>query len=142
MGELANCANCGELFVRMTRPICQKCFQVEEEKFQRVYNFIKKRVNREATITEIVAGTGVEEDLIIKFVKENRLRTSQFPNLAYPCDRCGKSITEGKICSSCSQDLARDLEREDEIAKLEQKNVEEKKRTQTYYAVDKTSNHN
>ncbi|WP_440894772.1 TIGR03826 family flagellar region protein [Amphibacillus sp. Q70] len=143
MAELDNCMNCGKLYVRVTRPICQDCHKEEEKKFQIVYDFMKKRVNREATIPEIVDGTGVEEDLIIKFVKENRLRANQFPNLNYPCERCGNPITEGRLCQACSKDLTKDLEIEEEIAAVEQRNEEkERNMVRTYFAIDKTNKKN
>src|SRR5690625_6145315 len=78
MQELDNCANCGKLFVRTTRTICRECYKEEERQYEIVYNFLKQRANREATIPEIVESTGVKESLIIKFVREKRLRSSQF----------------------------------------------------------------
>lgn len=109
MQELDNCANCGKLFVRTTRTICRECYKEEERQYEIVYNFLKQRANREATIPEIVESTGVKESLIIKFVREKRLRSSQFPNLSYPCDRCGDPIEEGMLCSKCTRELAEDL---------------------------------
>ena len=138
MAELDNCQQCGKLFVRAIRPICQDCYNIEEEQFQTVYNFMKKRVNREATIPEIVEGTGVDEALIIKFVKEKRLRANQFPNLTYPCERCGEQITDGKLCDKCSRQLVGELEFEDQLESIDERNQQaERDRVRTYYAVDK-----
>ncbi|GEM01723.1 flagellar operon protein TIGR03826 [Halolactibacillus halophilus] len=142
MADLANCSRCGNLFVKTTRDICQDCFNEEEKQFEIVYNFMKKRVNRQATIPEIVEATGVKEDLIIKFVKEKRLRTAQFPNLTYPCDRCGKDITEGRLCQACSNDLSGGLKHEHDIEQVKKLNEEREKEkaNQTYVAVDKGRN--
>ncbi|PXW93008.1 flagellar operon protein (TIGR03826 family) [Streptohalobacillus salinus] len=137
MGQLENCPRCGDLFVKTTRDVCQKCYKEEEEKFDIVYRFMKKRVNREARIPEIVEGTGVEEDLIIKFVKEKRLRVSQFPNMTYPCERCGKEIAEGKLCASCSGELTGDLKQLDSIESIKRQREKEDNKAQTYFAVDK-----
>ena len=38
MGELDNCANCGKLFVKVTRNVCPDCVKEEEKKFQTVYD--------------------------------------------------------------------------------------------------------
>src|SRR5690625_303533 len=105
MGELANCENCNAVFVKTVRNICQECFNEEEKAFEIVYRFLMRRKNRQATIMEIVDATGVEENLIIKFIKEKRLRTTQFPNLSYPCEKCGKPINTGKLCNDCSDDM-------------------------------------
>src|SRR5699024_11870168 len=75
MAELKNCERCGEIFASIgDKDVCPKCGRQEEEDFQKVYRFLTNRKNREATILEIVEATGVEEDLIIKFMKQNRLR--------------------------------------------------------------------
>lgn len=125
MAELANCARCGAVFVKSLRDICQNCYREEEKAFQTVYNFLKVRKNREATILEIVEATDVEEELIIKFVKEKRLTPKDFPMLAYPCQRCGEKITEGKLCTSCSKEIQTDLAQFEEE---ERKAVERKER--------------
>src|SRR5690606_39269557 len=100
MGELANCPNCGALFVKGVRTVCNNCFKEEEEMFNKVYAYVRKKENRMATVTEVSEATGVEEKIIMKFVKEHRLHTVQFPNLSYNCDRCGNPIQEGKLCLS------------------------------------------
>lgn len=137
MGQLDNCKSCGKLFVRTTaNEVCPECRKEEEKKFQIVYEFMRKRVNREATIPEITEATGVEEDLIIKFVREKRLRASQFPNLSYPCEKCGKDIQEGKLCEECSKELSDALAYQDQIDQVEERNKQmDRDRTQTYYSV-------
>ena len=79
MAELKNCARCGNIFAMTIRDICPKCHKEEEEDFQTVYRFLTKKKNREATITEIVDATGVEEDVIIKFIKQQRLLCCPVP---------------------------------------------------------------
>jgi flagellar operon protein (TIGR03826 family) len=109
--NLANCPNCGRLFVKnQFRHICENCYQEEEEAFQKVYHFLRKRENRMATIAQIVDATGVKESLVIKFIKSGRLKIAQFPNLGYPCDRCGTLIRQGRLCANCSKDLNKQLE--------------------------------
>lgn len=70
MGELANCERCNRVFVKQFRDICNECYKKEEEDFRRVYNFLRKRENRTATIGQIVEVTGVDETLIQKFIRE------------------------------------------------------------------------
>lgn len=109
MAELANCARCDQVFVKTMRDICQACYRQEEADFNTVYTFLKQRENREAILPEIVEATDVEEKVIIKFIKEKRLRISQFPKLAYPCERCGKPMSSGEICVTCLNELKEDL---------------------------------
>ncbi len=111
MEEFVNCPSCGEIFLKNKfRDVCPKCYKKEEEDFQTVYKFMRKRENRAATIDQIVTQTGVSEELILKFIKKGRLQTTQFPNLGYPCDHCGHIIRKGKLCEKCSSELRNELE--------------------------------
>lgn len=138
MAELANCKYCGNVFVKSMRDICQACYKEEESAFQKVANFLRQRKNRTATLYEISDATGVEEEQIIKFLKEKRLTSSQAPMLSYPCERCGTDITEGIICLNCKNELTKDLQEyekyEMEKSKEEQKN---KAGESTYYSFNK-----
>ncbi|AIF44162.1 TIGR03826 family flagellar region protein [Virgibacillus sp. SK37] len=136
MAELANCSRCDAVFVKNIRDICQACYKEEEQAFDTVYKFLRERKNREATMLEIVEATKVEEILITKFIKEKRLRTTDFPKLAYPCESCGVNIVTGKLCYDCSAELRKDLDKHNE----EQRKIQEKeanKNTHTYYMFDK-----
>lgn len=136
MVELANCSRCGAVYVKTIRDICQDCFKKEEEAFQTVYHFLREQKNRKATMIEIVEETGVDEELIIKFVKERRLMPTDFPNLAYPCDRCGKGITTGKLCDNCQKELKSDLAMLEEEERIKQKR-NEKERENIYFSFNK-----
>jgi len=125
MGELANCSRCGKVYVKTIRDFCQDCYKEEEKAFRKVYAFLKERKNREATVPEIVEGTNVEEELITKFIREGRLRPSEFPKLNYPCERCLEPIQTGRYCLKCINELKKDLEIHENQAenKKEQKNI-------------------
>lgn len=137
MGELSNCARCNKVFVKTVRNICQDCYREEEEAFDKVYRFLSRRKNREATIDEIVDATNVEKELVIKFIRENRLRTSQFPKLSYPCENCDTPIVSGRLCASCSDEILTDLKRHDEIEAIKKKRAEDDERIHTYYSIDR-----
>ncbi len=133
--QIKNCESCGAVFVDPVRKICRDCYYKEEEAFQKVYRFITQKKNREATIPEIVKATGVEEELIIKFLKTNRLRASQFPKLAYPCESCGVDIVEGRLCEQCKRDMRQELARQEKIEKI--RNEIEEKRKPVYYTINR-----
>lgn len=112
MGELANCPKCNGLFVKSQfRDICDACYKEEEKAFETVYNYLKKRENRKATLIEVSEATEVSEDLILKFIRQGRLQLANYPNLGYPCERCGTMIREGKLCLECSRDIKREIEK-------------------------------
>src|SRR5690625_558420 len=134
--KLSNCANCGKVFAKSVRDICHDCYKKEEEAFTIVYRFLSKRKNREATLSEIVEATGVEEELIIKFIKQNRLRTSQFPKLAYPCEQCGVDIVEGKLCANCAETIRKEYERHERLEQVK-KEREEREQEPVYFTMQK-----
>ncbi|KMY51853.1 TIGR03826 family flagellar region protein [Peribacillus loiseleuriae] len=129
--ELTNCANCNTVFVKSAfRDVCNACYKEEEVQFDIVYKYIRKAVNRTATMQQVVDATGVTEELLIKFVKKGRLRLSQFPNLGYPCEKCGTLIKEGRLCMNCTHSIRADLaavekeeQRRQEIAERDHKNA-------------------
>ncbi|WP_339227322.1 TIGR03826 family flagellar region protein [Oceanobacillus sp. FSL K6-2867] len=138
MAELANCVRCNAVFVKGLCDICRNCYQEEEDAFQTVYRFLRERKNREATLIEIIEATGVGESLIIKFIKEKRLLPSEFPKLAYPCEKCGNEITSGKLCISCTEELKNDLTAYEEAEKvMEDARKKNRSNAGTYYAIDK-----
>lgn len=130
MSELSNCPNCNSVFVKTQfREVCQNCWKEEEKQFETVYQFIRKRENRAATIGQVEEQTGVEEELILKFIRSGRLQITHFPNLGYPCDKCGKIIRTGKLCETCAVELRKELQtHETEEARKQQLN-----RKSTYF---------
>lgn len=143
MGELANCSRCNQVFVKSVRPICRNCFEEEEEAFKIVYRFLSKQKNRSATLVEIVEATEVEEELIVKFIKEKRLQTSQFPNLGYPCEQCKEPITSGRLCKNCSKELLTELDRQEQIeqrTKELQERERKRENEQIYFSINRNEN--
>jgi flagellar operon protein (TIGR03826 family) len=136
MTELMNCPNCHRLFVKSKfRDVCDVCYKEEEKAFDIVYNFLRKKENRTASMAEVVAKTGVEENLIIKFIKSGRIKLTHLPNLGYPCDQCGATIREGRLCEKCTKDLRSQIQqlKAEETRKRE---LNERNRMQTYYVRD------
>lgn len=118
MSQLDNCPSCGQIYVKNAfREVCETCYKQEEAKYQTVYKYIRQRENRTASMDQVVHDTGVEEYLIIKFIRKGRIQLVHFPNLGYPCDRCGRIIREDKLCQGCKKDIhgqLSQLEREEE----------------------------
>ncbi|MGD6944475.1 TIGR03826 family flagellar region protein [Cytobacillus gottheilii] len=136
MAELSNCPKCDALFVmNQFRNICQNCYNEEEKAYETVYQYIRKRENRTAMMNQVVEATGVEETLILKFIKTGRLKLAQFPNLGYPCEKCGTSIREGKICSSCAVSLRKELQNH-ETEEERKKDIEKRDKQGAYFVFD------
>ncbi|MGD7043334.1 TIGR03826 family flagellar region protein [Jeotgalibacillus proteolyticus] len=114
MAELRNCPVCNAIFnFNGLRDVCLPCHQAEEDLFQQVYQFLRKRENRAATVERIVEVTGAEEKQLYKWVRKRRLQPAQFPGLGYPCDQCGTLITQAKLCRTCTDSIKSDLKLEE-----------------------------
>ena len=110
MAELRNCPRCDAFFnYTGIRDVCHNCAQKEEEMYQVVYRFLRKRENRAATVERIEEATGVDKNLLYKWVRKGRLHPAIFPNLGYPCDNCGRLTNSGKLCDNCSNSIQSDL---------------------------------
>ena len=131
MPELDNCPKCGRIYVRNLRGMCDACRKEDDQLFDKVYQFVKKRQNRTATMMQIVEATGVPEETIMRFVKEGRLKPAQFPNLGYPCERCGAVIQSGKLCPNCAGNLELDL-KQYEYEEERKRQIEEREK-RTYF---------
>ncbi|GKV64871.1 MULTISPECIES: TIGR03826 family flagellar region protein [unclassified Sporosarcina] len=110
MAELKNCPSCGGFFnYTGIREVCANCAVSEEKMYETVYRFLRKRENRAANIDRIVEATGVTESLLHKWVRKGRLQPALFPNLGYPCDKCGALTNSGKLCAKCTDEIKKDL---------------------------------
>ncbi|NNU93436.1 hypothetical protein ETC01_09355 [Geobacillus sp. NFOSA3] len=135
MGELTNCPRCGRLFVKHSiRDVCEQCYKEEEALFEKVYQFLRKRENRTATMAQVVEATGVSESLITKWIKIGRLQLVHFPNLGYPCESCGTMIREGQLCPKCRTRI------QTQLKQLEEEKQRQRQRMVTYY-VQKDEEH-
>lgn len=123
--DLKNCPNCGNIYVNNAfRDCCDACYKKEEADYDKVYQFLRKRENRAATMETVAKATDVEEYLLQKWVRKGRLQVAQFPNLGYPCDHCGSLITKGKICDKCATAIKQELSTfENEKTRQEQFNT-------------------
>ncbi|KAA0548326.1 hypothetical protein FZW96_07050 [Bacillus sp. BGMRC 2118] len=110
MGELSNCPKCNALFVKTEiHDVCQTCYKEEDAKFKKVYEFIRKRENRTATMQEVEDATGVDKELIMKWIKIGKLKVTNMPNIGYKCESCGSLIRVGKLCDPCKKGITNDL---------------------------------
>ncbi|MDP4085203.1 MAG: hypothetical protein Q8934_11395 [Bacillota bacterium] len=133
MEELINCPSCGDIFYKNKfRDVCMKCWKKEEEDYETIYKFMRKRENRAATINQVVEQTGVLEETILKFIKKGRLQITQFPNLGYPCDKCGRIIRTGKLCGNCKDELQTALDTYEKEEKIKKDLLHQQRRT--YYS--------
>ncbi|HZH62640.1 MAG TPA: TIGR03826 family flagellar region protein [Metabacillus sp.] len=134
MGELANCPKCNALFVQnQFRTVCEKCYKEEETAYEEVYKFLRKRENRKAQLDEVVEATDVSKELILKFIRQGRIQLINFPNLGYPCEKCGKTIREDRLCVDCKSNIHNQIHQMEQEKMISERNKQSIRET-TFYS--------
>lgn len=88
--------------VKLSRDVCPKCYQQEEDLFAKVKDYV--RANPNASIPEIGLALNISEDQISFFVNSGRLERTGV-NVPHQCRACNKVISTGLICPDCSNEL-------------------------------------
>lgn len=99
--SITSCKRCGRLYNKTTSDICPDCVRQEEVTFNEIKLFLRTHEN--AGVDDVVEALGVDEELVIKFLREGRLIASK--KMTYPCAECGKPIQTGKFCPECLEKI-------------------------------------
>lgn len=97
--NLSNCPECGKLYVRTRIDMCPDCVKKIEEDIGKAIAFM--RSHPKSTISELSEATGLSIKRITKFILKKRIHLEDFPNLEYPCERCGTMIRSNRVCNDC-----------------------------------------
>lgn len=100
--KLISCRVCGVIMVKLARDTCSKCFQKEEELFQKVKGFL--RSNPGASVQEVAQAMNCSEEHVKYFIRSGRLERVGV-KVAHPCQICQKTILDGMICPECKRNL-------------------------------------
>lgn len=106
--DIRNCKRCNRIFQYRGSKYCPNCMIELDEMFKVVRDYLYD--HPEANVIQTSEATGVEEEIILEFLKQGRLELSE-PSLAYVCERCGKPITTGRYCQDCITTLDREMKR-------------------------------
>lgn len=111
MAELRNCPECDRLFAYVGRNLCPQCIEKEEEEFRVVRNYVRDHPG--ATVFDTAEATGVDEEKILRFLREGRLISRGLQSSAvFRCESCGKVVDPGvRYCRECVQKLDRELKK-------------------------------
>ena len=97
---LANCPECGKLYVENAARVCPDCYRKQEEDAERVVEYLRD-VDK-ATLEEIHEATGVKHKIILRLIRSGRIIGK---SISYPCESCGTPIAEGRLCDACSKNI-------------------------------------
>ena len=105
---LANCRRCGRLFNKTSHDVCPSCIHEEENKIAEIRGYL--RGHPLANIYEVSQGTSATYEEIVDLLRRGKLLLRQYPNMTYPCERCGAPTQSGRLCTNCAQELSSGIE--------------------------------
>ncbi|GAB6100033.1 membrane protein [Halanaerocella petrolearia] len=119
--DIKKCKRCKKVFSPVGgAKICPRCKQKEEEDFEDVKEYLWDYPD--ANLEQITEDTGVDREIIRKFIREGRLLSLDGVNLKVECQRCGTEIDSGKYCEECSGELQQGLKSNKNKQKEKKKN--------------------
>ncbi len=105
--EVQTCSRCRKFFNYIGgERICPACKEELEKEFQKVKEYI--RDNKGATVIQVAKDCEVSEKMIREWVRQERLEMSSTDG-EFVCEKCGASITSGRFCAKCKNDMVDSL---------------------------------
>jgi flagellar operon protein (TIGR03826 family) len=120
--NVANCPQCGRVFVRGFRDVCPACYKKVEDQYDLCLKYLREHKN--CTIYDLNEDTGVSVRQITKFIHEGRISIADLPNMTINCEVCGIPIRENNICDSCRGKLAKEYKNVQEDEARKQNNMQ------------------
>lgn len=105
-GNYKKCKMCGKIFASTGGSECPQCIMDTEKKFGLIKEYLYN--HPDATVVQISEATEVEEKMILHFLKEGRLEMKSADG-SLRCEKCGVSITSGRMCNNCMNSLSNAL---------------------------------
>lgn len=106
--NVRNCKKCGKLFNYVTGvPVCPACKDALEKKFQEVKKYVQD--NKGVTIHDVVENCEVDSQQVRQWVREERLEFSGDGATGITCEKCGVTITTGRFCQKCKNEMTANL---------------------------------
>ena len=121
--SIASCKRCKHLYNSLTsEELCPACLKELDNQFELVKTYLEENPN--ATLARISSDTGVSATVITKFIRDGRLKITSDSPIRIRCTKCGAPISNGKLCSKCSNQLTSTIE---EISHIPQRLESESK---------------
>lgn len=101
---LANCTECGTVFVKSMENVCPKCVRARENDLEKIRNWISAK--EYPMLSNIEFETGISEKLFKKYLLDGRIKA--FKKVVAICEMCGHQTnleTKSIICNGCRNSL-------------------------------------
>ena len=98
---------------------CERCGHLMYDDYGIVRNYLE--INPGATSGMVTRATGVKESEIKNMLREEKLEIREDSRTFLQCEACGKPITSGRYCESCSKLAVAAAKKKKEKEALEEK---------------------
>lgn len=102
---LANCCECGELFIKTDKPMCKKCYLNDYQLLSSLANFIEQNPTKSKHM--ILRESGISEEKFNKLLRYGKFWS--FKNMDIKCRLCGKPATASRgvqLCHDCIKQVS------------------------------------
>ncbi len=103
VNNFRTCKFCGKIFSYMGKDLCPQCIRDLENKFTTIREYLYKHPG--ASVAQVSEDTEVDEKMILYFLREGRLEMKNAGGFL-SCEKCGASITTGRLCKQCMNSLS------------------------------------
>lgn len=121
--ELAHCARCRRLYVRLKAHVCEGCYDLEESDYMRIRDVLAE--DPRLTAEQVAERAQVTVACVLRMLDEG-LIASRIDDDEAKCGRCGADAISARqrLCTACLLDLDRQLTLELNQARLVKKQRE------------------
>lgn len=107
--EVRSCRGCGKLYnyLGASTPACPACMAANEEKFQKVKEYIRE--NPGANIQTVADDNEISVKMIKQWVREERLTFAEGAGVGIECESCGATILTGRYCNNCKGKMTQSI---------------------------------
>lgn len=104
-GNIVVCVFCGKLFQSGGTKYCLACSAAIDEAFVTARNYIYD-TEHDVSFKEMLDNTDINEKILSFLIKEGRLTLNDMTGSNFKCIVCGRKVTSGRMCESCSAKFA------------------------------------
>jgi predicted transcriptional regulator len=97
-----NCPECGRVYQKNSRKMCQSCSKRVDEEIMDCKEYMWH--NPKITTEELSRAINVNISTIYQIIKDG-LIAKNYPNLTYPCESCAVQIHKNRLCTQCLENM-------------------------------------
>jgi flagellar operon protein (TIGR03826 family) len=107
--KIRQCSQCKGIFQSFgEETVCPRCMEEMDQQYVKVRDYLYEHPR--AGIVELSKETQVDEKMILRFLKEERLILAE-PTEYLRCASCGTPISSGRYCENCLKSIKNEIDR-------------------------------